>query len=130
MILQASIDHATISIILHELSVLPILLTLYVLGNFSSADFFQNYFFRKILAGTHFEYHTAWIQIRAAILLVLIWVQTVCKGYQQTTRVVTSKERVNSIRKHVFKGQHYYHLHHFACYDRPALLLLLSNITP
>ena len=24
----------------------------------------------------------------------LIWVQTVCKGYQQTTKVVVSKERV------------------------------------
>ena len=28
------------------------------------------------------------------ILSVLIWVQTVCKGYQQMTKVATSKERV------------------------------------
>ena len=28
---------------------------------------------------------------------VLIWVQTVCKGYQQVTKVAASKERVNSI---------------------------------
>ena len=32
-------------------------------------------------------------------MLVLIWVQTVCKGYQHTTKVASSKERVES--KHV-----------------------------
>ena len=37
---------------------------------------------------------TVWIQIRTDILSVLIWVQTVCKGYQQTTKVASSKERV------------------------------------
>ena len=30
--------------------------------------------------------------IRTDILSVLIWVQTVCNGYQQTTKVATSKE--------------------------------------
>ena len=30
---------------------------------------------------------TVWIQIRPNILTGLIWVQTVCKGYQQTTKV-------------------------------------------
>ena len=30
---------------------------------------------------------TGWIQIRPNVLSVLIWVQTVCKGYQQTTLV-------------------------------------------
>ena len=35
-----------------------------------------------------------WIQIRTEVLLVLIWVQTVCKGYQQTTKVAANKERV------------------------------------
>ena len=30
---------------------------------------------------------TVWIKIRPNILLGLIWVQTVCKGYQQTTKV-------------------------------------------
>ena len=29
--------------------------------------------------------------------LTLIWVQTVCKGYQQMTKVVASKKRVNHI---------------------------------
>ena len=29
------------------------------------------------------------------ILLDLIWVQTVCVGYQQTAKVAASKERVN-----------------------------------
>ena len=31
--------------------------------------------------------------------LVLIWVQTVCKVYQQMTKVATSKERVNSVQQ-------------------------------
>ena len=34
---------------------------------------------------------TVWIQIRPD---VLIWVQTVCKGYQQMTKVATSGESV------------------------------------
>ena len=59
----------------------------------SSADFFQNQLFLKILSGTS-ECQTVWIQIRTDILSVLLWVQTVCKGYQQTTKVTTSMERV------------------------------------
>ena len=31
-------------------------------------------------------------------LLVLIWVQSICKGYQQMTKVSASKERVNRIQ--------------------------------
>ena len=34
------------------------------------------------------------IQIRTDILSVLIWVKTVCKCYQQMTKVTASKERV------------------------------------
>ena len=36
-----------------------------------------------------------WIRIRIDVLLVLIWVQTICNGYQQMTKVAASKERVN-----------------------------------
>ena len=50
-----------------------------------SADFFQNQLFRKILSGIPSECQTAWTQIRPDILSGLIWVQTVCTGYQQTT---------------------------------------------
>ena len=52
----------------------------------SSADFVQNQLFRKILAGIPSECQTAWIQIGPDALSGLIWVQTVCNGYQQTTR--------------------------------------------
>ena len=38
-----------------------------------------------------------WIQIRTEILSVLIWVQTIHKGYQQMTKVAASKERVNKV---------------------------------
>ena len=51
----------------------------------SSADFFQNYFFQKILSGTLSECQT-------------VWIQTVCKGYQQTTKVASCKERVKTVR--------------------------------
>ena len=45
---------------------------------------FQNQLFRKILSGKPWECQTVWIQIRPDILSGQIWVQTVCKGYQQT----------------------------------------------
>ena len=48
----------------------------------SAAFFFKINFFQKILSGTLSECQTVWIQIRTNILLVLIWVQNVCKGYQ------------------------------------------------
>ena len=38
-----------------------------------------------------------WNQIRPDILSGLIWDQTVCKGYQQTTKAATSGERVNAV---------------------------------
>ena len=53
----------------------------------SSADFFQNQLFRKILSGIPSEYQTVWIQIRPNMLSGLIWVQIVSKHYQQTTLV-------------------------------------------
>ena len=38
-------------------------------------------FFRKILS----DCQTVWIQIRSNLLSGMVWIQTVCKGYQQTT---------------------------------------------
>ena len=35
-----------------------------------------------------------WIKIRTDRMSVLIWVQTVSKAYQQTTKVAARKERV------------------------------------
>ena len=49
-----------------------------------SADLFQNQVFRKILSGIPSEYQTVLIQIRSDILSDLIWIQTVCIGFQQT----------------------------------------------
>ena len=48
----------------------------------SSADFFQNQFFWKILSGMPLECQTVWIQMRPDILSGLIRAQTFCK---QTT---------------------------------------------
>ena len=62
---------------------------------FLSADFFQNKLFQIKLSGTASECQMVWNLIRTDILSVLIWTQTVCKGYQQMIKVATSKESVN-----------------------------------
>ena len=54
-----------------------------------SADFYLNYVFKKF-----FLKHYQSVKQFRSILSVLIWVQTVCKGYQQVTKVATCKERV------------------------------------
>ena len=76
-------------------------LTLCMQGNFSfffcRLLTFQNLLFRKILSGTLSEGQIVWIQIRTKMLLVLIWFHTTCKGYQQTTKVATSKESINKV---------------------------------
>ena len=56
----------------------------------SSADFFQNQFFQKILSGIPSECQMIWIQIGLDFMSSLIWVQTVCKDYQQTKNVVAA----------------------------------------
>ena len=50
-----------------------------------SADFFQNQLYRKILSRIPSECQTNWIQIRPDVLSGLIWVQSVCKGYEPMT---------------------------------------------
>ena len=60
----------------------------------SSADFFQNQLFRKILSGIPSECQTVCIQTRPDILLGQRWVQTVCKSYQQMTLDLVAKELI------------------------------------
>ena len=65
-------------------------LTLSMLGNFSCfcchlLTFFLIIFF-NFFSRTLSVCQTVWIQIRTDILSVLIWAQTVCKGYQQTNK--------------------------------------------
>ena len=73
-------------------------LTLCMLGNFACffvvCGLFFKLTFQKNLSGIQSECQTIWIQIRHNVLSGLIWVQTVCKGYQQMTKVATSGERV------------------------------------
>ena len=60
-----------------------------------SVDFFQKINFSKKFFQEHYqECQTVWIQIRIDVLSVLICVLTVCKGYQETTNFVTSRQRV------------------------------------
>ena len=56
---------------------------------FVVCDFFSNQPFLKITSGIPSECQTVLIQIRLDVLSGLIWVQTVCKCYQQTTLVDT-----------------------------------------
>ena len=53
----------------------------------SSADFFSKSTFQKIISGIPSECQTDWIQMGPGILSSLIWIQSVCKGYEQTTLV-------------------------------------------
>ena len=48
---------------------------------------FQNQSLRKIISGIPSVCQTVWIQIMPDVLSGLIYVQTVCKGDQQTTQV-------------------------------------------
>ena len=68
-----------------------LLLTLCLLDNVSpfllSTVFFQNQLFRKFLSGKPSGCQTACIKIMHDIMSGMVWVQTVCKGYQQVTLV-------------------------------------------
>ena len=67
-----------------------------------SADFFQIQLFQKILSEISTWCQTVWIQIRPDILSGLIWVQIVCKGYQQIYYMsLFSKERVKKTNSRV-----------------------------
>ena len=77
-----------------------ITLTLCMLGNFACFFVVCDFFLKsnisiKNLSEIPSECQTVWIQIRPDVLFGLIWVQTLCKGYQQMTKVATSRERVN-----------------------------------
>ena len=103
-------------------------LTLCMLGNFACFFFFfrclwiffLNQLFQKNLSGIPSECQTVWIQIRPDVLSNLIRFQTVCKGYQQTTKVATSGERVKvTMTKHAPQ---------MTCVSWDMLPVLLTNI--
>ena len=60
---------------------------------FCLLTFFKTKLFQKILSGTLSEYQTVWIKIGTDTMSVLIWVHTVCKGYQKMTKDADSKGR-------------------------------------
>ena len=76
----------------------------------SSADFFQNYLFGKILSEIPSECQTVWTLIRPDDSSGLIWVQPVCQGYQQTTLV--DKESIGPFRQ-TMKGLNFLLLFYF-----------------
>ena len=54
---------------------------------FAPWEIFPYRLFRKILSGIPSEYLTDLIEIRPNIFSGLVWIQSVCKGYRQTTIV-------------------------------------------
>ena len=61
---------------------------------FSSADFLQIKFLKINHPGPPSECQTVWIQIKTDILLVFIWVQTVCKRLLTDDKLSTGMQRV------------------------------------
>ena len=78
------------------------ILTLCMLGNFACFFVVCGFFLKINFLGIPSQCQTVWTQIRPDVLSGLIWVQTVCKGYQQTTKVATSGERVNGYPQRIF----------------------------
>ena len=58
-------------------------LTLCLMGNFSYFYYRLRPFSKSTCSKKCFDEQKVWIQIRLDILFVMIWVQTICKGYQQ-----------------------------------------------
>ena len=68
------------------------------LGFFVVCGFvFKINLFKRIFQEYHQSFQTVWIQIRTDVLSGLIWVQIVCKDYQQTTKVASSELKVVQI---------------------------------
>ena len=61
-----------------------------------------------------------WIRIRTNILLVLILVKIVCKGYQQTTKVANSNGRVYNLKAPICPNQSE---HMISCFEAEILWL-------
>ena len=81
---------------MNELYLLMILyFKLCMLGNFFTLLCHQN---RKNYSGRPSEWQTVWIQIRPDKMLGLIWVQIVCKGYQETTLVGKELEKISKFK--------------------------------
>ena len=57
---------------------------------FSSADFFSkiSFFLKKNHPGPPSECQTVWIQIKTDVLLVFIWVQTVCNRLLADDKII------------------------------------------
>ena len=75
--------------------------------NFACLFFFQNHFFEIFFQEYH-QCQTVWIQIRSNVMSSLIWVQTVCKGYQQPKLIgrvnnfLNNKFICNSVRSDIY----------------------------
>ena len=64
---------------------------------FFSIKLYKHVFFRRLQTVKKFKTlltcQKVWVQIRPDILSGLIWVQTISNGYEQTTVIVTGRQR-------------------------------------
>ena len=84
---------------------------------FSSADFLQNYVFKNKLPRTTISVSNSWIQIKTDILLVFIWVQTVCKRLLADDKIIHWHAELKQINNIVFNilshiGIYMHHVYH------------------
>ena len=63
----------------------------------SSAIFFSKLTVIKILLGTQPECQMVWTQNMTDFLMVLVWIYTIFKGYQQTIKVPAREKRVKEM---------------------------------
>ena len=92
----------------HTFPPFPITLTLCTLGSFECSLLSAFFFFSKLtFLINHFrkissERQTVWKQIRPDIMSGLIWDQTVCEGYPQTTKVAARGKKVKKFKLIIF----------------------------
>ena len=69
-----------------------------------------NFFEKFFLIATLWECQTVWIQIRTDILLILIWVKTVCKSYQQMSNSPIARKIIECFPSPCCSGHSRHHV--------------------
>ena len=96
-------------------------LSICMLGNcscfyFRPLTFFKIKFLKINHPGPPSEYQTVWIQIKTDILLVFIWVQTVCKRLLPDDKIYTGIQRVKTVYQYIvsYRDIHAYVYHKYS----------------
>ena len=112
-------------------------LSIYMLGNcscfyFRLLTFFKIKFLKINHAGPPSEYQTVWIQIKTDIMLVFIWVQTVCKRLLADDKIIHWHAK-SSNRYKYFSIQYivsYRYIHKYICHKYSDTLNTFNMLCP